>query len=99
MAWRAGIGGLAFGLTTGGVALGAPPNATILSGDDLLILEARTERLLLGEGLVGHDIGDDVCVLLPDLMVALEFAITVTEVQAEGWFYSEKSTFFYNFDA
>ena len=77
-----------------------PTGATAVppSDDDLLILEIRLGEFVLSEAVTAYKVKDGVCILLSDVISALDFPIEIdTETGvAEGWFLSEDRRFWFD---
>ncbi|MEM9233176.1 MAG: hypothetical protein AAGA69_02935, partial [Pseudomonadota bacterium] len=64
-----------------------------VSEDDLIIVQIRLDRFLLSDSAIGYQTGGETCLLLPDIVSALDFAIDVRPEEASGWFLREENTF------
>lgn len=76
-------------LLTGGRADAFPP----VNDDDILILQVRLDRFLLSESTIGYLTETEPCLVLGDIVSALDFAIDVGPEKASGWFLREENTF------
>lgn len=65
-----------------------------LSEDGLLIFQMRLGRYLLSDAMIGYESRGRVCLLLEDVVNALEFNITYDGSVASGWFLREDRSFF-----
>jgi len=65
------------------------------SDDDLLILEIRLGEVVLSEAVTAYQVKDGICILLADVISALDFPIEIDAETgvAEGWFLSEDRHF------
>ncbi|MEM6414238.1 MAG: hypothetical protein AAF720_06225 [Pseudomonadota bacterium] len=74
-------------------AANATDRAPSITDEDLLILQLRLGRSVLSDGLIGYQTGLGTCVVIDDLVRALEFPITVSDGVASGWFIREDRIF------
>ena len=78
--------------------MGAASARPGVSADDLYILEVRLGRYVLSSAAIGYVTDGELCVVLDDLVTALDFAIERNGNRYEGWLVKEANRFLLDLD-
>jgi hypothetical protein len=93
---RLGLALLAGVVSTAALALSAPPSAGWKADpDEQFLLEVAIRQMRLGDGARAYATPDGVCVILADVVAALDLPVTVDQAAgtASGWVFAEANRF------